>query len=110
MATPPLLQSWNRTETFLRDALACLSEEEQARASVAIKSFWEFLDHNELEIALDALLEAFDQSGSTNWSCLERLALAAASMGLDALRRELDQRLTEGHGWRYQTLLPNAPG
>jgi hypothetical protein len=105
MATLDLLQSWDRTESFLREALACLSDEEQARASSPIADFQEYLAHNELEIALEALLEAFEQSGSTNRKCLEWLALAAASMGLDELRRELDQRLTEGHGCRYETLL-----
>ena len=106
MASSELSKSWKRTEAFLLDARAHLSQEAEAICDKEIVEFERFLKHNELELALDALVTAFKNSDFESLRVLELLALAAASMGLVERQREFDRELTEARGWKYETSLP----
>jgi hypothetical protein len=107
MASEDLLNSWKRTEGFLLDARANLSEAGEAICADEIHQFAEFLEHNELELAMDALEEAFNKSEFESWRVLELLALAAASMGLTDRQESYDRTLTKARGWNYNTVLPS---
>ena len=106
MATPDLLRSWKRTEAFLRDARAHLSQIAEAEFADAIAEFEEFIDHNELGLAFDTLESIACESRWEPQRVRELLALAAASMGLHERQRALDEQLTNLKGWKYETLLP----
>ena len=106
MTTQQLKDSWKRTEAFLLNARAHLSEVAEAECANEIAEFHEFIDHNELELALNALDSAYSKSQWEPHRVLELLALAAASMGLADRQREFDQALTKARGWAYTTVLP----
>jgi hypothetical protein len=106
MASSELQESWRRTEAYLRDARAHLSEAEDAIYADEIHELEGFLEHNELGLAFDVLDAVATQSALVTPRVLELLALAAASMGLLERQRALDARLTKLRGWRYETRLP----
>ena len=106
MSSDELLKSWRRTEGFLLDARAHLSEAAEGVCDDEIHEFEEYLRQNELELALDMLEQAFDKSGVEDWRVLELMALAAASMGLCQRHRRWDDRLSKARGWKYETVLP----
>jgi hypothetical protein len=106
MASEELMKSWKRTEGFLLDARSHLSEGAEGICADEIHEFELYLQHNELELALDMLEEAFSKTGSESWRVLELMALAAASMGLVARQRRYDKQLTQARGWKYETILP----
>lgn len=106
MASEKLLRSWKRTQGFLRDAHSHFSEAGEAICGNELRAFEDFLQHNELELALDMLEEAFDRSEMEAWRVMELMALAAANMGLIDRQREYDRRLSDARGWRYNTILP----
>ncbi|QAU35692.1 hypothetical protein [Janthinobacterium sp. 17J80-10] len=108
MATDELRKSWKRTEAFLLDARAHLSEAAEAISADEIAEFDGYLKHNELELALDALEAAFEKSELESWRVLELMALAAASMRLTDRQDRYDERLTKARGWKYQTVLKDA--
>ena len=101
-----LAKSWKRTEGFLLDARSHLSEAAEAICSDQIAAFEEYLQHNELELALDELEEAREASRLESWHMLELMAFAAASMGLFDRQRQYDAELTRVRGWKYATVLP----
>jgi hypothetical protein len=106
MASDELMKSWKRTEGFLLDARSHLSEAAEGICRDEIHEFEEYLQHNELELALDMLEEAFEKSGIESWRVLELMALAAASMGLFERQRRYDDKLSKARGWKYETVLP----
>lgn len=63
MATSEMRKSWKRTEGFLRDARAHLSQEAEAICDAEIGEFEEFVEHNELALAFDALVAASRNRG-----------------------------------------------
>ncbi|TXT32387.1 MAG: Uncharacterized protein FD131_379 [Rhodocyclaceae bacterium] len=107
MASDDLLNSWKRTEGFLLDARTHLSEAAEGICADEIQDFLGYLEHNELELALDALEDAFNKSEFESWRVLELLALAAASMGLTDRQEKYDRTLTKARGWNYKTVLPS---
>ncbi|MES2947355.1 MAG: hypothetical protein V4858_02330 [Pseudomonadota bacterium] len=106
MTSPELLQSWKRTEGFLLDARAHLSQEAEAICDSEIYEFHTYLEHNELGLAFESLVAAFEKSEFESWRVLELLAVSAASMQLFERQREFDGRLTEARGWKYETVMP----
>jgi hypothetical protein len=106
MASDELLKSWKRTKGFLLDARSHLSEAGEGVCADEIHEFEVYLQHNELELALDMLDEAFVKSGFETWRVLELMALAAASMGLFDRQRRYDAQLSQARGWKYETVLP----
>lgn len=99
------MKSWKRTEGFLLDARSHLSEISEADFADEIAEFNSFLEHNELELALDSLEAVFEKSSFENWRALELMALAAASMGLLERQKSYDEQLSKGRGWEYHTVL-----
>lgn len=57
-----LQESWHRTRTHLGQALGLLSDVSDRRPQV--ERFQEYLDHNELELALDATLPRCERPGT----------------------------------------------
>ncbi len=107
MATPPdLSRSWARTEAYLRDARAHLSQIAEAEFADGLAHFEEYLEHNELGLAFDTLDSVANESIWENHRVIELLAIAAASMGLTTDVHRLDAKLSELKGWAYQTVLP----
>jgi len=100
-----LLSSWRRTEGFLRDARSHFSEDAEGICADDLRAFEEYLEHNEFELALDMLDDAFDKSEMGSWRVLELMALAAASMGLIDRQRRCDRRISVARGWKYETIL-----
>jgi hypothetical protein len=107
VASEELKNSWKRTEGFLLDARSHFSEAGEGICVDELQAFDEYLQHNELEIALDMLEEAFDKSDVESWRVMELMAMAAMSMGLHDRQREYDKRLSDARGWNYETALPN---
>lgn len=105
MASEELLKSWKRTEGFLLEARSHLSQVAESDCADEIAEFDSFLEHNELELALDSLEAAFDKSSFENWRVLELMALAAASMGLLERQEHYDEQLSNARGWEYHTEL-----
>lgn len=101
-----LYSNWNRTSEYLREARANLSEAAEAVCADEIAQFDEYLDHNELELALDAIEAAFMKGDDGNWRVLEFMAMAALSMQLVEQQEQYDQQLTQARGWTYKTSLP----
>src|SRR5262245_45597556 len=99
-----LLQHWERTASFLRDARANFSETGETVCADEITQFEEYLQHNEFELALDELDAAFRKSELESLRILELLALAAASMGLTERQLQYDEQLSEARGWKYTTV------
>ena len=106
MATPELLRSWARTEAFLRDARAHLSQVAEAEFADGIAEFEEFIEHNELGLAFDVLESIADESQWESNRVFELLGLAEASMGLLDRQRIIDEKLSNLRGWKYETVLP----
>ena len=106
MTSPELLQSWKRTEGFLLDSRAHLSQAAEAICESELNEFHDFLEHNELGLAFESLVAAFEKSEFESWRVLELLALSAASMQLFDRQGEFDKRLSEARGWKYETVLP----
>ena len=107
MASDDLLKSWKQTQGFLLDARAHLSEAAEGICIDEIQEFIGYLEHNELELALNALEDAFNKSEFESWRVLELLALAAASMGLTGRQENYDKILSKARGWNYKTVLPS---
>jgi hypothetical protein len=105
MAAPELLRSWRRTEGFLLDARAHLSQIAKAKFSDSLGQFDEFIEHNELGIAFDWLASIAHESQRESHRVFELLALAAASMGLNEKQRALDAHLSVLNGEAYETSL-----
>jgi hypothetical protein len=102
-----LLRSWKRTKGFLRDARSHFSGTAEGICADDLRTFEEYLEHNELELALDLLDDAFDKSEMGSWHVLELMALAAASMGLIDRQQRYDRRISDARGWEYETILPS---
>ena len=107
MASPDLVRSWKRTEAFLRDARAHLSQIAEAEFADAIDEYEGFLEHNELGLAFNTLESVSHESQWESIRVLELLALAAASMGLLDRQQILDERISKLQGWKYETSLPS---
>jgi len=108
MTSPELLRSWKRTEGYLREARAQLSQISEAEFDGGLAQFEEFVDHNELGLAFEALEAVAEESAWESPRVFELLALAASSMGRHEKQRELDAMLTELRGWPYQTQPPRV--
>ena len=67
MTTPQPTESWQRIESLLLDARSHLSQEAEVLCDVEIGEFEEFIGHNELELAFDALVMAFEKSTCESW-------------------------------------------
>lgn len=106
MTESELVRSWKRTEAFLHDARAHLSQIAEAEFVDSIAEFEEFIEHNELGLAFDALESVANESQWESQRVFELLALAAASMGLKERMRALDEQLSKLKGWKYETSLP----
>ena len=106
MASEELMRSWKRTEGFLLDARAHFSEAAEGVCEDELHEFEVFLQHNELELALDMLDAAFEKSPGETWRVVELMALAAASMGLFDAQKRYDSELTTTRGWKFETVLP----
>lgn len=96
MASPELHDSWRRTTEFLRDARSHLSEAAEGICGDEIAEFEDYLNHNELELALDSLEAAVFKSPCETLRLLDLLITAAESMGL------------EQHAARYRTEIERA--
>jgi hypothetical protein len=104
---PPkaLIESWKKTTAYLIDARSHLSEAAEGICADEIHEFQEYLEHNELELALDALEKAYKKSGMEGLKVVELLALAAANMGLSDRVRGFDEYLSKAGGVPYVTKL-----
>lgn len=100
------MESWNRTEAFLLAARYHFSEAAEEACSDELQEFSDYLEHNELELALDMLDVAIEKSGFESPRILELMALAAASMGLSERQQGYDEQLSKVLGWKYQTRFP----
>lgn len=100
-----LQSSWHQTVEYLSEARANLSEAAEGICADEIAQFEEYLDHNELELALNAIEEAFTKGDDGNWRVLEFMAMAALSMQLAERQQQYDLRLTQARGWTYKTSL-----
>ena len=105
MASEDQLRSWKRTSAYLLDARNNLSESAEGVCQDEIAEFQEYLDHNELEIALDCLDVVVEKSAVESLRVVELLALAAASMGLGTRVERYDRHLSEVRGIPYKTKL-----
>jgi hypothetical protein len=107
MVSEELKKSWQRTEAYLRDARAHFSNAAEGTCFNELHDFQDYLDHNELGLALECLDDAFERSGVEDLLVLENMALAAASMGLQDRQRVYDERLSVARGRKYETVLPS---
>lgn len=82
MASSELIQSWARTEAFLREARAALPARIAAAFSEDIMQFEEFLEHNELGLAFDCLQRVLEEADYTSPALTRPLQQAAENMGL----------------------------
>ena len=82
MASKNLEESWKHTAGLLLDARSRLSQSAESEFSSDIAQFHEFIDHNELELALDTLDGIYTDSQRESHDILELLARAAKSIGL----------------------------
>ena len=97
MADPQLEESWSVTRTLLSRARAALplpSPDAKAEFEETLAEYEHMLDHNELELALDALEHAGSLVTSRGgfWKDLER---AATNMELIARASQLRRRFQE---------------
>ena len=102
------MASWRRTEVCLDDALQSLTNPEDE----ALRDYHHFREHNELGLALDALVDvaAAQRAPRTTW---EALLAAAAEMNIGpddeshgGSRRKIDVRLAAGaESFELQALL-----
>lgn len=100
------MRSWKRTKGFLLDARSHFSEAAEGVCEDPLAEFEHYLQHNELELALDMLEIAIDKSSFERCRILELMALASASMGLCERQQRYDRELTLARGWKYETKLP----
>ncbi len=108
MTTPELLRSWARTEGYLRDARAHLSQIAETEFNDELSEFEQFIEHNELVLAFDTLESLANESQWESQRVFELLALAAASMGLHDRQQTIDAKLTKLKGWKYETPRPRG--
>jgi hypothetical protein len=105
MASPELKESWRISTAILRDARSHLSETTESVCADEIAEFEDFLNHNEFELALDSLEEAFFKSPCETLRVIELLLSAAESMSLERhaarYRAEID-RIRSGAEERWQ--------
>lgn len=101
----PLRSSWSKTSEYLREARANISEAAEGVCAGEIAEFEQFMEHNELELALNAIEAAFSKGDAANWRVLEYMAMAALSVGLVDRQQMYDHQLTEARGWNYRTRL-----
>lgn len=106
LADRDIHSNWSRTSEYLCEARAHFSETAEGVCADEIAEFEEFLAHNELELALDAIEATFRKGDDANWRVLEYMAMAALNMGLVDRQRMYDQWLTQARGWNYRTVLP----
>ncbi|OXI78445.1 hypothetical protein CFB40_36910 [Burkholderia sp. AU31652] len=106
LADRDLHSNWSRISEYLREARAHLSEAAEGVCADEIAEFEEFLKHNELELALDAIDATFRKGDDANWRVLEYMAMAALSMELVDRQVMYDQWLSQARGWKYKTVLP----
>lgn len=83
MASPELIESWARTEALLREARAALPAEVALTFRDDLKQFEEFLEHNELGLAMDYLQSIVDEANCTAPTLTRALSAAANNMGRD---------------------------
>jgi hypothetical protein len=83
MASPELQKSWRKTTAILRDARSHLSEAAEGICADEIAEFEDYLEHNELELALDSLETAVFKSPCETLRVIELLFSAAESMSLE---------------------------
>jgi hypothetical protein len=105
MPSKALIESWKKTTAYLLDARANLSEAAEGICAEEIQQFQEYLEHNELGLALDCLEEACEKSGMESLRVSELLALAAANMGLSQRVQKLDEHISKIRGIPYTTKL-----
>lgn len=103
MTFDELQESWGRTTSFLRDARANVSEAGEGISADEIYEFEIYLEHYELELALDMLDEVVEGTGLESPHMIELMAKAALSMGLIERTRNYDKYLSELRGWEYRT-------
>jgi hypothetical protein len=88
-----LEQSWARTEELLNEAAAFVQQSD----SENLVQYKEYLDHNELELAMDELLFIGKEAGYPSTFFLH-LKLAAQNMGLTERAKEIDL-IVSMSGW-----------
>jgi hypothetical protein len=97
MASPELWKSWKVTEAHLRHARKRLSQplkEKQENFQNLLRFYENYLEHNELELALD-VLEELGQLTSCQGSFWRDLERAAATMGLTHKASQLHAKFLE---------------
>lgn len=102
-----LHESWARTRTYLAAARAAVG------AGSDLQSFEGYLDHNELQLAADVLLELGDDLGNLSRSFWDSLRCAYESMQLNEDAKLCRLRVYEAeHGYveARLTLLTTAAG
>jgi hypothetical protein len=82
MASSELIQSWARTDAFLREARAALPAGIAAAFSAELMQFEELLEHNELGLAFDCLQMVLEEADYTSPALTRPLHQAAENMGL----------------------------
>ena len=88
-----LNQSWERTRSHLGRATALLPPDAaQSDSAGRIDRYFEYLGHNELQLALDELEGIGENNEVSNEYWLE-LRSAAQEMGLEVSVQRIDQRL-----------------
>ena len=83
MASPEQIQSWARTEALLREARFALPGEVAVTLRNDLEQFEEFLQHNELGLALDYLQGIVEEGDCATPSLTRLLRLAAENMERD---------------------------
>jgi hypothetical protein len=81
MATPERIQSWARTEALLREARSALPDEVAGTFREDLEEFEEFLEHNELGLALQWLQGIVEEADCATPALTRPLRLAAENMG-----------------------------
>lgn len=108
MTTPELLKSWQMTEGYLTMAysqMSALAATQEVRQE--LNQVCEFIEHNELGVASDWLLDIAKEKHWDSIAILSHLALAQASMGRTEEQMHLDARLSELRGEPYVSRLPD---
>jgi hypothetical protein len=94
------VKSWKITESLLERALHALPARREQEYASLLTQYREFLEHNELELALDILEELGHLMSAKGgfWRDLER---AAENMGLEDRLPALRQAFSEAPKSRY---------
>ena len=92
MPSRELLDTWKRTESFLREALESVPPHLVDEYHTVLAQYAEYISHNELELAMDTLAEVLSEAG-WNRVAAASMASAARNMGLDARAAEFEQEL-----------------